>query len=320
MKILFADKFPPEYADLLTQRGHQCDYQPLLNEEDLPDALDDHQILVVRSTRVSAITYANAPKLKLVIRAGAGTNTIDLPAATKKQISVCNVPGRNAAAVAELTMGLLLCIDRRIPDNVDDLRNGKWNKRSYSVAEGVYGKTMAIIGLGAIGMAVAQRAHAFGIKLLGLYKPGRSAEAAHKLDSLGFEMVEDMERMVARADIVSVHVPAGLDTKHLINGPLLDQMRPGAILLNTSRGDVVDEDALIHAIESKDIRAGLDVYANEPPQTEALFTSPLSRHANVYGTHHIGASTAQAQAAVSEGVIEVIDAFVDGQIINNVNA
>ena len=155
MKILFADKFPADYADRLEQMGHECSIRPELNAEDLPAALAGTGILVVRSTRVTAEALAAANSLKMVIRAGAGTNTIDKLAASERGIPVCNVPGRNAIAVAELAMGLLVCIDRRIPDNVEQIRRGEWNKKRFSEARGLFGRPIGIVGLGAIAMPMA---------------------------------------------------------------------------------------------------------------------------------------------------------------------
>ena len=175
MKILFADKFPAGHMEQLRGRGFQCAYQPDLSADELPRAVVGHDVLVVRSTRVTADAIDKGNVLGLIIRAGAGTNTIDKNAASEKQIRVCNVPGKNAVAVAELTLGLLLAIDRNIPDNVTDLRSGRWDKKRYSETRGLYGRKLGIVGLGAIGLAVAERARGFGLKLFALRKPGRAA-------------------------------------------------------------------------------------------------------------------------------------------------
>ncbi len=319
MKILFADKFPDAYMQTLMQRGHECVYQPDLSADDLAAAVPSHEALVVRSTKVNADTIGAGADLKLVIRAGAGTNTIDKAVAAENGVSVCNVPGKNAVAVAELVMGLLLAIDRRIPDNVAELRDGKWNKKTYSEAHGLFGRKMGVVGLGAIGLAVIERARAFGIDIIAIQKPGRSAELQQRLNDLGVQFVVDLDAMIETCDIISLHVPASEDTKGMVNQAFLSRMKPGSILLNASRGDVVDEAALIAAMDEKGIRAGLDVYADEPGSGQADFDSILAKHPNVYGTHHIGASTTQAQNAVAEGVIEIIDAYLDGTVLNCVN-
>lgn len=319
MKILFADKFPQHHLQQLEQRGHDCASQPDLAADRLPGALAGFDVLVVRSTRVEAGVFEAADRLALVIRAGAGTNTIDTRAAVAHGVPVCNVPGRNALAVAELTLGLLLAIDRRIPDNVADLRAGRWNKKRYAAAQGLYARRIGIVGLGAIGLAVAERAAAFGMRIRVIERAGRDPDTERRLAAVGAERVADLEALAAHCEVLSLHLPAATDTKALINDALLERMPDGAILLNTARGDLVDEAALRRAMDSKGIRAGLDVYCDEPASGEGAFDSALARHPNVYGTHHIGASTAQAQHAVADGVLELIAAFEAGRVLNCVN-
>lgn len=319
MQILFADKFPAKQLQQLQASGYATIFQPDLQAADLPENIAGNDVLVVRSTKVDKETIQAANNLKLIIRAGAGTNTIDKAFAAERGITVCNVPGKNSVAVAELTMGLLLSIDRNIPDNVRELRDGHWNKKRYSSAQGLMGRTIGIIGAGSIGMAVAERARAFGLNVLMINKPNRSQTTLERLKTLGINTVESIEILVAESDIVSVHVPATDSTRNLIDAKLLSRMRDGAILLNTSRGDVVDEQALLEALDSKSIRAGLDVYPNEPGQAACEFDCQLAKHPNVYGTHHIGASTDQAQNAVADGVLEVVKAFENGTKLNCVN-
>lgn len=318
MKILFADKFPEPFTEKLGQMGHDCSLNPDLNAEDLPLAIGDAEILVVRSTRVTAEALT-AATLKMVIRAGAGTNTIDKDAASARQLPVCNVPGKNAIAVAELAMGLLISIDRHIPDNVAQIRLGEWNKKRFSDARGLFGRPIGVVGLGAIGMAMAERAHAFGMKLHIIRKPDRSPEVSSRLTELGAMEHENLFDMAGACDILSFHTPASEDTRQLVGTQLLSAMNPGSILLNTSRGDLIDERALIEAMDGKGIRAGLDVYMDEPAEGQGAFDSTLARHPNVYGTHHIGASTEQAQTAVAQGVVDIVEAFSAGRIMHCVN-
>jgi D-3-phosphoglycerate dehydrogenase / 2-oxoglutarate reductase len=318
MRVLFADAIDPSTMDVLTDRGHDCVSDPKLSSDDLPDRIAGFEALVVRSTKVTAAAIEAADALELIVRAGAGTNTIDVEAASEVGIYVTNIPGRNAIAVAELTMGLLLAIDRRIADNVADLRTGSWNKASYSKADGLFGKVMGIVGLGEIGFAVAERASAFGLDVRAIRKD-RDDATEERIRSLGIELEESLEELVAMADIVSIHVPATPETDSMFDARMLDRMKEGAILLNTSRGDVVDEAALLDALETRALRAGLDVYPDEPGSGATDWSSKLAQHPNVVGTHHIGASTAQAQKAVAEGVVEIIDAFVRGEILNCVN-
>ena len=254
-----------------------------------------------------------------MFRAGAGTNTINKPYAADKGVYVCNVPGKNAIAVAELTLGLMLSIDRNIPDNVIDIRNQQWDKKRYSSAQGLFGRRLGVVGVGATGIAVAERARAFGLEISVIEKAGRGAAIKAKLEALETRYVVDLAALATGCDILSFHVPAADETRGLVNEALLRLMQPHSVIINTSRGDVVDEAALIWAMDNKGIRAGIDVYATEPGESQAQFDSPLAKHPNVYGTHHIGASTSQAQTAVAEGVVEILDAFAKGVILHCVN-
>jgi D-3-phosphoglycerate dehydrogenase len=319
MHLLFADRLPEQALHELEARGHVCVVEPGLAADDLPARIAEFDGLVVRSTEVKRAVFEAADRLVLVIRAGAGTNTIDTDAAADRGVFVSNVPGRNAAAVAELTMGLLLAIDRRIADNVSDLRDGRWDKQRYSKANGLLGSTMGIIGLGSIGFAVAERAAAFGIDVQSLAKPGRPAHVVSRAEALAITMCDSMRELVSSSDIVTLHIPSCEDTRHLVDESFLDQMKKGAILLNTSRGDVVDERALLKALDAGAVRAGVDVFADEPASGEGPWDSPLGRHPNVVATHHIGASTEQAQRAIAAGVTEIVDAFVAGEARHCVN-
>ena len=318
MRILFADAFEQSGLDLLTARGYEIDYRPQLQTEELGDAVTNADVLVVRSTRVGANTFARQGPLGLVIRAGAGTNTIDTTAAAEHGVFVANVPGKNAVAVAELTMGLILALDRRIPDNVQDARAGRWNKKRYSEADGLLGKTIGIVGLGPIGLSVMERAAAFGMKPLVIDKP-RSPEVEQRLSAAGAKAVPDLDTLVADSDIVTFHVPADPGTRGLVDKQLLDRMHPGSWIINTSRGDIIDEAALIAAIEEKDLRVAIDVFADEPAGGSGDFESSLARHPGVYTTHHIGASTMQAQEAIASEVVAMIIDFERGVVRNVVN-
>jgi D-3-phosphoglycerate dehydrogenase len=319
MQLLFADRLPEQTLVDLEARGHVCVMEPGLTADDLPARIAGFDGLVVRSTEVKRTVFEASDRLVLVIRAGAGTDTIDTEAAASRGVFVSNVPGRNAAAVAELTLGLLLAIDRRIADNVADLRSGHWDKARYSKADGLLGSTMGIIGLGSVGFAVAERAAAFGIHVQSLAKPGRSEYAVSRAEALAITMCDSMRELLSSSDIVTLHVPSHEDTRHLVDETFLSQMRNGAILLNTSRGGVVDEHALLRALEAGAVRAGLDVFADEPASGKGPWDSPLGRHPNVVATHHIGASTEQAQRAIAAGVTEIVDAFVSGEARHCVN-
>ena len=319
MRVLFADAVGESTVAELEARGHTCVVDSGLRAGDLPSSLGGFDALVVRSTKVVGEVFEKADRLALVIRAGAGTNTIDTSAAAARGVLVANLPGRNAVAVAELTMGLLLAVERRIVDCTVDLRSGRWNKKTYGAARGLYGSTMGILGLGSIGLEVAQRARAFGMDVLTLAKPDRSERVRARVEELHIGTVESLADLLPACDVVSLHLPSKPDTAGLVDRSFLGQMKRGSILLNTSRGDLVDEGALLDALDRQDLRAGLDVFADEPGSGSAEWNSRLAQHPRVVGTHHIGASTRQAQDAIAAGVVEVIDAFVQGETPNCVN-
>ncbi|MYK74895.1 MAG: hydroxyacid dehydrogenase, partial [Acidimicrobiaceae bacterium] len=256
--------------------------------------------------------------LGLVVRAGAGTNTIDCQRAAELGVYVCNVPGRNAVAVAELAMGLVFATDRHIASSTADARAGAWNKKAYSRARGLYGSTLGIIGMGAIGLETAQRAAACGIRVVTDDK-ARSRSVRRRMAEIGVVTLPDLDAVLAAADVVSLHVPGGPGTTGMVDAGFLAKMKHDAVLINTSRGEVIDEAALLDALNSTDMSAGIDVFADEPPSGTGPVDSALARHPKVTVTHHIGASTNQAQEAVAEGTVEVLEEYRTGSIINCVN-
>jgi len=276
----------------------------------------DPGILIVRGKKVSAETLEAGTALSLVIRAGAGIDTIDVATASSLGVFVSNCPGKNAVAVAELVMGLLLACDRRIPDQTADLRQGVWNKGEYSKARGLYGRRLGIVGLGQIGREVAARAQAFGMRVIAWSRSLTQEEA----DRLGVVYAQTPTDVARLSDAVSINCAANADTRHLVNAEFLAAMRPGAYLINTSRGSVVDEAALEQAVREKGIRVGLDVFANEPAGPAGTFTNPIVQAPGVYGTHHVGASTEQAQVAIAHEVIRIVQTFqATGEVPNVVN-
>lgn len=318
MRVLFADTFEQSGLDAVAASGFEIDYRPDLQAKDLAAAVEKADVLVVRSTRVDGDVFEKPGPLSLVIRAGAGTNTIDSDAAARHAVFVANVPGKNAVAVAELTMGLILALDRRIADNVAAARAGVWDKKTYSQAEGLLGKTLGIIGLGQIGLAVAERADAFGLRVVVVDKE-RDLATRERMKAASIQTVPTEADLVEQADIVTIHVPGSPDTKGLVDAAFLARLKPGAILINTSRGDVIDEQALIEAIEQKGLRVGIDVFEDEPTSGTGEFASALACHPLVYTTHHIGASTAQAQEAIAAEVVSMIRDYDRGLVRNVVN-
>jgi D-3-phosphoglycerate dehydrogenase len=317
MLVLIADKFEQSGRDGLQAIGCEVSFQPDLKDEALVEAVAKHQpdVLVVRGTKVTEPMLAAGP-LKLIVRAGAGYNTIDVAAASRRGIYVSNCPGKNSIAVAELAFALILALDRRIADNVIALRAGQWNKKEFSKARGLFGRVLGLVGLGKIAQEMIPRARAFGMPVVAWSRSLTNERAAE----LGVEKMETPLDVARAADIVSVHVALKPDTRMLIGPDFFKAMREGAYLINTSRGEVVDEGALVEAIKSKGIRAGLDVFAIEPTSAVAEFTDPIANEASVYGTHHIGASTDQAQEAIAAETIRIIQSFKEtGQVPNVVN-
>ncbi len=319
MRILIADEFPQLYVDRLTSLGHDVLVDPSIAAATLPSVIPRFEALVVRSTRVTAETIAAAEHLGLIVRAGAGVSTIDIQAAADRGIVVCNTPGKDAIAVAELAMGLIIAIDRNIPDNVGDLRAGSWNKKMWSHARGLAGRRLGIVGFGAVGVELARRAHGFDMQVGFVDKPGRAAEVSALIEGLNCRVFSTLEELLRESDIVSFHVPPAPDTARMINREMLTHVRPGTVLINTARADIVDEEALLEAIEEKELRVGVDVYAGQPGFGQGAFTSALAQHPAVYGTHHIGASTEQSQNAIAQEVVGIVEAFGRGVMRHAVN-
>jgi D-3-phosphoglycerate dehydrogenase len=319
MRILLADRFPEAQLDKLARRGHDVRYEPELAADDLPGAIADADVLVVRSTEVGSDAIETSQQLGLIVRAGAGTNTIDMRAASERAIYVSNVPAKNSVAVAELTMGLMLAIDRQIPDNVAELRNDHWHKGRFSKARGLKGRKLGIIGLGAVGTEVAVRARSFGMKILALDRPDRDDETSNLLTDVGAKLYDDVPSLLADCDIVTIHVPAAPDTAGMVDREFLSHLREGAYLINTSRADIVVEADLLEALDERNLWLATDVYPDEPDTGDASFNSKLAKHPHVYGTHHIGASTEQAQEAIAKQVVKIIEDYGDGGVENVVN-
>jgi D-3-phosphoglycerate dehydrogenase / 2-oxoglutarate reductase len=317
MKILIADKFEQSGRDGLQALGCDVSVQPDLKDEALVEAIGKEQpdVLIVRGTKVTEPMLAAGP-LKLVVRAGAGYNTIDVAAASRRGIYVANCPRKNSIAVAELAFGLILALDRRVADNVIALRAGEWNKKEFSKARGLFGRVLGLVGLGSIAQQMIPRAKAFGMPVIAW---SRSLTPEHA-EQLGIERKESPLEVARAADIVSVHVALKPDTRNMIGAEFLNAMQDGAYFINTSRGEVVDQKALVDAIHAKGIRAGLDVFAIEPTSAVADFEDPIANETYVYGTHHIGASTDQAQEAIAAETVRVVKSFKEtGQVPNVVN-
>ena len=316
MRILVADAFPEDRLADLRALGAELDHRPTLAVKELPAAAQGAHVLVVRGKQVPAEVFEAAPSLSLVIRAGAGTNTIDVAAASRRGVYVANCPGQNSVAVAELAIGLLVALDRRIPDNVAALRAGKWDKKGFSEARGLLGRTLGVAGLGSIGREVAARGRALGMRVVAWSRSLDDAGAR----ALGVERATSLPDLAARSDALSLHLPLTKETRGMVSRAVLEALRPGSLLVNTARAEVVDEEALLELARSGRIRVGTDVFPGEPEKGQADFDSPLGKLPGVYGTHHIGASTAQAQDAIARETVRIVESFLrSGRVPNCVN-
>lgn len=318
MRVLIADRLARIAISRLKEAGHEVVEEPGVSGEALSVALKEHDpaVLIVRSTKTEQEQLEVAESLELIVRAGAGVDTIDISEASRRGVFVANCPGKNASAVAELTMGLIIAMDRRIPENVAEARAGRWDKKRFASAQGLRGRTLGLIGLGNIGRGVAERARGFGMKVVAWSRSLTPETAAE----LNVEHAGSPIEVAERADIVSLHVASTPDTKHLVDADFLAAMKSGAQLINTTRAPVVDEEAVLHAIDDKGICFATDVPSGEPPSKQAPFEDPLAAHPNVYITHHIGASTKQATEATGlEAARVILEYEATGRVANSIN-
>jgi D-3-phosphoglycerate dehydrogenase len=324
LRILVADKFEKSGLEGLKALGCEVFSEPDAGVDGIPAALErvKPNILVVRSTKVPAASIEKCSGVVAIIRAGAGVDNIDVKAATAKGIKVCNCPGMNAVAVAELTMGLLIACDRRIVDQSLMAREGKWNKKEFGKtgtggAKGLKGSTLGVIGAGAIGRAVVKRALAFDMRVI-IWSRSITKEHARDLGAeWGGNDTPALHALAAQCDSVTIHLPLAPDTKGLIGPDFIAKLKPGAIVINTSRGGVIDEAALRDGIATKGLRAGLDVFSEQPSGTEGPWESATAKLPAVTATHHSGASTNQSQEAIAGEVVRMVKVYQSSGIVEN---
>jgi D-3-phosphoglycerate dehydrogenase len=320
MRLLIADKLHPRAIEELRTLPLEVVYEPELTKESLEKKLQGVGILVVRSTEVTAAAIENTRQLNLIVRAGASYNTIDVRAASKRGIYVANCPGKNASAVAELVIGLLVAVDRRIPDAVASLRGGKWERQEYGKAEGLHGKTLGVAGMGAIGREVAHRAKCLGLNVLAWSRSLTPARAAE----LGVGWVASIDELASKSHVLTLHLALVERTRRILNRRVIGLLPERAIVVNTARADLVDNEALYEAVEKRGLRVALDVYPEEPRGSKT-FAAPdafrtYSSGGLVYGTPHIAAATDQAQLAIATETVRVIRSFLlEGMVPNVVN-
>jgi D-3-phosphoglycerate dehydrogenase len=309
-KVLVSDKLSDAGLEILRKHAElEVDYKPGLSEADLADAIGAYDGLVIRSgSKVTAKVLEKASKLKVVGRAGIGVDNVDVPAASKRGVVVMNTPTGNAVTTAEHAITLLLSLARKIPQATASMRQGKWEKTKFQGRE-VTDKTLGIIGLGNIGRIVADRAQGLKMNVIA-FDPVMSADKAAQL---GVECVS-LDELFRRADFITIHAPLTSDTKMLINDAAFDKMKKGVLLVNAARGGIVDEQALLRALEQGKVAgAALDVFEQEPAPAD----HPLFKHENFVCTPHLGASTDEAQERVALEIAEQVAAFLLHGVVRN---
>jgi D-3-phosphoglycerate dehydrogenase len=312
MRILVTDSIEQHCIDILKGEGFQVDVQPACSPEKLRGLIQGYEALVVRSaTNVTAEVINDSRQLRVIGRAGAGVDNIDVEAATRKGIVVMNTPGGNTVSTAEHTLAMLLALSRNIPQANDSLRKGEWHRKSFVGTE-LLGKVIGIVGLGKIGREVALRCQAFGMTTIG-FDPILASDVAGKMK---IEQVP-LEELYARSDFITVHTPLNDETRSLISDKELNSCKQGVRVLNCARGGIINEQALLRALESGHVAgAALDVFETEPPGDD-----PLLKHPLVIATPHLGASTEEAQEKVAVQIAQQIADFLkDRGIAGAVNA
>ncbi len=312
MKVLIADKIATEgFGEFKKYDNLEVVEKTGLSEEELIEEIPDYSAMVVRSaTKVTRRIIEVADRLKVIGRAGAGVDNIDVEAATERGIVVMNTPGGNAEAAGELAFGLMFAVARHIAAADASMKAGRWDKKLFKGVE-LYGKTLGIIGTGYVGGVLARRASGFGMRVI-VCDPYVSED---KVKKLGAQLVgcDDFLRV---ADFISIHVPKTKETVGMINREVFAKMKDGVYFINCSRGGIVVEEDLLDALNSGKVRAaGIDVYEEEPPKNLELV-----KHERVVATPHIGASTVEAQINVAVMIANQIGKFLStGEIINAVN-
>jgi D-3-phosphoglycerate dehydrogenase len=310
MKILVAEPLAAAGIELLkAQPGWDI---VISNPKEYSQHLGDADALFVRSAvKVNSDVLAKAPKLRVIGRAGVGVDNVDLPAATAANVLVMNTPGGNAVAVAEHTLGLMLCMARSIPQASASTKSGKWEKKKFMGAE-LRGKTLGILGLGYIGQEVAKRARGFEMKIIASDPYANPKIAA----DLGVSLVS-LNELYAQSDYITLHVAITKETNGMLNDAAFAKMKPGVRIVNCARGELVDGEALARAIQSGKVAgAAIDVFETEPPAAG----DPLLALETVLATPHIGGSTGEAQEIVGVRIVEqVVDYLQRGVAVNAVN-
>jgi D-3-phosphoglycerate dehydrogenase / 2-oxoglutarate reductase len=306
IKVLIADEMSKKAVDLLSGAGFQVDVKTGMKPEELAAVIGQYHGLGIRSaSKVTAAVLANPGKLKIIGRAGVGVDNIDVKAATEKGVLVINTPQGNAAAAAELAIGLMFALARKIPGADASMKRGEWEKKKFMGVE-IAGKTLGVVGLGNIGRNAASRGVGLGMNVIG-YDPFPPKELPN-----GVKLVS-LDEVITKSDFVTLHVPLTDGTKNLFNADTFAKMKKGSFLINCARGGIVDESAVLAALESGQLAgAALDVFGKEPP-----VPAPLFNHDNVIFTPHLGASSKEAQEKVAIELAEVFIGFLKDGVVKN---
>lgn len=318
MRILVACDLPELALEQLRALASDVVYEPDLSAAQLRDAVGDVGILVVKSTRVSPETLDRATGLQLIVHAGSGAGEISIEEASAAGVFVSHCPQTHATAVAELTMGLILALDRRIVENAVAMREGRWIRSQFTDAHGLAHRTIGILGYGEIGRQVARRARAFNMRVVA-WAPDLTAEAPHEPDVEFCNWPRELARM---SDIVTVHAVADDEDEHdvIVDAEFLESLPAGAYLVHMGRPGAIDQNALIEAIQSRNLRVATDVYISEPASDTARARFRIAEQPGVVCTQHIGALTQQARGATAAEVVRIIRAFlVSGELTNCLN-
>ena len=306
IRVLIADDMSKKAVEILSGAGFSVDVKTGMKPEELAAVIGQYHGVGVRSaSKIKADTLANPGKLKIIGRAGVGVDNIDVKAATEKGILVINTPQGNAAAAAELAIGLMFALARKIPQAAQSMKQGIWEKKKYMGTE-IAGKTLGVVGLGNIGRQAAERGVGLKMNVIGYDPhPPKELPAGVKQASL--------DEIIAKSDFITLHVPLTADTKGLFGAATFAKMKKGACLINCARGGIVDEDAVIEALKSGQLGgAALDVFAKEPPDP-----SPLFAEENLIAVPHLGASTKEAQEKVAIELAEVFVGFLKDGVVRN---
>ncbi len=304
-RILVADNVHPGCDEILSEHGFEVVREVGKTEEHLSSIVGEFDAMVVRSAvKVTRPMIEKMGRMKVIGRAGAGVDNIDVQAATERGIVVMNTPGGNTISAAEHTVGMILSVCRHIPQANESLRNGQWNRKAFVGTE-LFGKTVGVLGVGRIGGEVAKRLRGFEVRLLGC-DPILSDEHIRELGLIPVSLDELLEQ----SDILTLHLPLIAETKGIIGADELARMKSGAYIVHCARGGIVNEAALLAALEAGTIAgAALDVFEQEPP----TFPNNLIAHPRVVSTPHLAASTEDAQIRVSHAIAQQIGAFLKGE-------